>query len=294
MRSLLSAAIKAGLDLKGITQSHLAEKVNVSDNTVSSWVQDKSLPDKESRPALQELFGWSDGKFLMLLEDWHLNVGGDRRCRIAGPDFVAWKYGGDYELLLEEIIALDEETIEGSVGEHEGSPAQWAPIFKNNPDTWRLLVRDGKIVGYWQFHCLKKEVYDHVANGQLTDSELTLDMIVFPEVEGKYYAHLPVVTTLPEVRGIQSMRLITSSLAESIRRFAVYDVLFEALVAVAFTAPGQQLCEKLGLSYKMDHPKREDTQIGRIYEIRGQDVPSSYWGRDTVVRDKYSAAFGRR
>jgi hypothetical protein len=291
MNSRFSAAIRAGLSFKGVSQATLADELDVSYNTLTSWVTDKSLPKEKSLPLVQSYFGWSDTKLLMLLEDWHLNVRSGRTCRVEGAEFVNWKYAGDYTLFLKDLIALDQATIDGAVGEHEGTPDQWAPIFQNNPDTWKLLVRGDEIVGYWQFHCLKKEAYDLVARGQITDAEISIDMIAYPELEGKYFAHLPVITTLKEIRGIKTIKLITDSLCASIRQFASDNVFFESFAAVAFTEPGQHLCEGLGLRYKMDHPRGHAGKISRIYEINGIDVPASYFGRDPLIRKKYLEAF---
>ncbi|MGB3690299.1 MAG: hypothetical protein WBA02_13490 [Jannaschia helgolandensis] len=291
MNSRFSAAIRGGLSFRSVSQATFAEDIDVSNNTVTSWVTDKTLPNKRSMPLVQTYFEWSDAKLLMLLEDWHLNVRSEKACHIAGTDFVTWKYGGDYVRFLEELIALDQETIDGAVGEHEGTPDQWAPIFKNNPDTWKLLVKGDKVVGYWQFHCLKREAYDLVVNGDITDADITLDMVTYPEIAGNYFAHLPVITTRKEIRGIRTIKLIIDSLCASIRQFASDDVYFESFAAVAFTDQGKQLCERLGLRYKIDHPRTNISGISKIYEINGIDVPASYFGRDPLIREKYIKAF---
>jgi hypothetical protein len=54
--------------------------------------------------------------------------------------------------LLDKLIALDYELIEALTVEHEGTTAQWAPVFIERPDTWRLIIDSAEtIVGYWHF-----------------------------------------------------------------------------------------------------------------------------------------------
>ena len=70
--------IKTGLTLKGIKQTALAEALNVSENTVTHWVQSRRLPDRESLYELKEYFNWSDAKLEMIVEDWHANGHGEK------------------------------------------------------------------------------------------------------------------------------------------------------------------------------------------------------------------------
>lgn len=70
-------------------------------------------------------------------------------------DVVGW--GWDGERLLRELVDLDYLTTPLLDDATEGSPKQWAPVFSNHPDTWRLLVHgDKNIVAYWGKYALYK------------------------------------------------------------------------------------------------------------------------------------------
>ena len=51
--SLIAALRKAN----GMTQQELAEKLNVSDKTVSRWERDDGAPDLSAIPVIAEIFG---------------------------------------------------------------------------------------------------------------------------------------------------------------------------------------------------------------------------------------------
>ena len=51
--SLIAALRKAN----GMTQKELAEKLNVSDKTISRWERDDGAPDLSAIPVIAEIFG---------------------------------------------------------------------------------------------------------------------------------------------------------------------------------------------------------------------------------------------
>ncbi|MEQ9067935.1 MAG: helix-turn-helix transcriptional regulator, partial [Gimesia chilikensis] len=177
MASKFSAAVRAGLLLKGVNQSALASKLGVSENTVSRWVQDKCLPDRESILHLKDFFQWEESRLTRLLEDWYENGGGEIGYRVAGPEYVKWRYGGDYLAFLDDIIRLDHETIDDLEPLDVGTSAQWAPVFKSGTECWRLILHRDEIIGYWQFVFLKEKFFAGFLRGELRDSMLTLDML---------------------------------------------------------------------------------------------------------------------
>ncbi|MEO0490426.1 MAG: hypothetical protein AAFZ49_12835 [Cyanobacteria bacterium J06659_2] len=292
MTSKLSAAIRAGIHQLGISQGNLAENIGVSGNTVTSWVKDRHLPDKESLDELRRFFNWPEGKVAELLEDWFENGHGEKNYRIAGHEFVASKYGCDYEAFLADIIELDEATIAGISFEHEGTAEQWAPIFFHSPYTWRLIVRGDEIVGYWQFMCVKDDFYNDILRGSIVDSEILVEMLDFPVVEGRYKAYLPVIAVRAQDRGATTLGLLLSALNKTLEDFAKNDILIEDFCATAFSFEGRRLCELIGMKYMHRHPRAPAGSLADIFRITGKNVAGSYWGKKSrIIREKYRSCF---
>lgn len=292
MTSKFAAAIKAGLHKYGITQAEFSEKVEVEPNTVSRWVTDKHMPERPIFNRIVEFFGWSEEKADMLLEDWYENDHGERRFRVAGAEFVQSNFNGDYVKFLEKIIELDEETIIGIRKEHEGTPEQWAPIFQTSPYTWKVLISSGEIVGYWQFVCLKDEYFRMVAEGELVDSEITVDMLDYPVVDGNYNAYFCVLTMKSSFRGHDATKILNESLKKCIFNFTKNGILFKAFYATAFTPEGKRMCELLGMDLVKRHPRALDSEVAEIFKIEGRSVKKSYWGRDSFIQKTYREEFG--
>lgn len=102
-------------------------------------------------------------------------------------DITSW--GWDGHRLLDELIRLDYETLEGLTVDHEGHTAQWAPVFMDHPETWRLIAdAPGSIVGYWHFVPLFDADYELVKQGHLLDSQITTDRVRLFELPGWYNA----------------------------------------------------------------------------------------------------------
>jgi len=290
--SKLSAAIRAEIHKRGISQGALAEKIGVSANSVTSWIKDRHLPDKESLGELRDFFGWNDKRISELLEDWFENDHGERNFRIAGADFVSMKYGGDYEEFLKEILALDKLAIPNVNFEHIGSAEQWAPIFQQTPYTWRLLVSGNEIVGYWQFLCLTDKAFRAALDGHLLDHRVDFDVIDFPLVSGRYKAYLPMITVKPQYRGVETVNLLLSSLGRTFQSMAASGVFLEDFCATAFTFEGRRLCQLIGMEFITGHQYPPHEGFAEIYNMQGSRVSDSYFGRRMPgLRKSYSDEF---
>jgi len=287
MGSKFAAAIKAGLVIKGVSQNKFADAVGVSANTVTSWVKDKHFPDKESLLEIQQFLDWSEEKITILLEDWFHNEHGEKNYRIAGSEFVNSKYNGDYEAFVSDVIELDETTIVGISREHEGTPQQWAPIFQSSPYTWRLLILGDEIVGYWQFVCLKDDYYRRILEGSLTDSEILIEMIDFPVVEGKYRGYFVSLTTRVQDRGPKTLSLLNCSLEKILSDFARNGIIFSEFCATAFSFEGRRMCELMGMKYQQRHPRANGAQLADIFRIKSDEISKSYWARNSFILKAY-------
>jgi len=261
--------------------------------TVSRWVKDQRLPDKENFKELQSYFDWDDKKVQILAEDWFENGLGERTLRIAGADFVEAKYGGNYLNFLEHIIALDEEAIVGINKEHEGTPEQWAPIFQESPYTWKLIVLGDEVVGYWQFMCLKPEYYQKVVSGEIIDSEVSVEMMEYPVVAGRYNVFFCVLAIKRAFQGTQAHALIEKSLVGCIRDFTSHGVFFENMYSCGFTHEGIRMCQKImKMRHLGRHPRAGKAEVAERCEISGLEIARSHWGRNQAIMTGYRDEFG--
>ena len=286
MVSKFAAAIKANLFVRGITQATLAAELEVQENTVSRWVSDLCLPDKESSAALKIYMSWDDSKFLRLVEDWFENNDLKTTYRIAGPAFVREAYDDDYKTFLRDLIKIDYETVEGLDQLTEGTEEQWAPIFKQFPQTWRLITFKNEIVGYWHCPLLKEPYFEKVRSGNLQDFELHPSMLDIPLMPGNYLGHFTIFTITPDHHNTKAYDCLRRSLTKMIEELAENDRYFSAISAHAYTNMGKKLCEVLGMKEDGEINSPSGDKIQK-YLLRGKDFNQSSLGRRSSVGRKY-------
>ena len=293
MKSKLAVAIKAGLVLKGITQASLARQLNVSETTVSNWMQSRNRPDRESLYGLKSYFRWSEEKLGAIVEDWYENGYGMKSYRVAGHDFVVERFNRDYVEFQKYLIEMDLDTIGGLSPEYEGTPEQWAPIFESSPDTWRLLILGEEIVGYWHFMCLKDPYFSSLKNGTMIDAELRADMLDFPVTLGHYKAYFNIITLRASEQNSRAFSVLLKSLEDVILGFARDSIFFSDICATAFSFKGKRLCEHIGMSFVKRHPRAPENEVADIFFMTGAEVSEGYLGRNKSLAKAYVSEFGR-
>ncbi|MEL6415384.1 MAG: hypothetical protein AAFQ15_10650 [Pseudomonadota bacterium] len=158
--------------------------------------------------------------------------------------------------------------------------------------TWRLIVSGDEIVGYWQFMCVKDDFYNGILEGSIVDSEMRVEMLDFPVVEGPYKAYLPVIAVRAQDRGATTLGLLLSALNKTLIDFAKNDILIEDFCATAFSFEGKRLCELIGMEYVHRHPRAPAGSLADVFRITGHSVPNSYLGKkSSVIREKYRNGF---
>ena len=144
---------------------------------------------------------------------------------------------------------MDYLTIGGLTHEHEGDPDQWAPVFMNQPDTWRLLIGDNdSIVGYWHAVSLLPDVYKIAKSGRLIDSELTVDKVSLMDFEGKYDLYVVSVGLLEKYRTRKNKQLLAESFYDALDKLAQEEIYVREVIANAYSAEGVALCKSFGMT----------------------------------------------
>lgn len=169
--------------------------------------------------------------------------------------------GWDGARLLDELIQLDYQTIDGLTPDHEGHTAQWAPVFMDHPDTWRLITNSTKdIVGYWHFVPLFDDEYQRARSGLLIDGEITTDKVRIFEMPGLYDIYFVSIGLLPKYRRSRAITLALKSIAGVFVDLAGEGIFIREICANAYTSSGEAMCKSIGMKYVKDHADH-----GRVY-----------------------------
>lgn len=195
-----------------------------------------------------------------------------------------WGWSG--EKLLRKFIELDYETLEGLTESDEGNPRQWAPVFTNHPETWRMLLNeDEAIVGYWHFAPLVDRDFGRAMAGELLDSEITADRIATMAVPGHYRIYFVQICLSQGYRTIALKRKLFESLFDVLEALAAEGVYVAEVTANAYTEVGVGLCRDFGLTFACEHKVKGKIFAGTIASVLSGRVAS---GRQ-VLRQLYMA-----
>ncbi|HEY3568824.1 MAG TPA: toll/interleukin-1 receptor domain-containing protein [Thermoanaerobaculia bacterium] len=181
--------------------------------------------------------------------------------------------GWDGPKLLDELIKLDYSVIEGLIPDHEGQSSQWAPVFMDHPDTWRLITNSSKdIVGYWHFVPLFEDEYERARAGVLIDSEITTDKVRIFELPGQYDIYFVSIGILPKYRRSRAVTLLINSILDVLVELAQQGIFIRQLCANAYTPSGEALCKSLGMSYLRPHKDKGKIYCANLSDLLSFDI----------------------
>ena len=176
-----------------------------------------------------------------------------------------WKWNSNQ--LLRNLIALDKRLVGPELTDDlEGNVEQWSPIFEKHPDTWRLLVYDGKIVGYWQFVSLNEFRFNAIRDGDMIDAEIRESNVLNYDEGGDFnlYVTMLAVDEKHRIKGLSTLWMsfidVLTVLAED------KDVFFSNACAVAYTKNAEKFCQKRGMTFLKNHDK-----YGSVYVMSLRD-----------------------
>lgn len=166
--------------------------------------------------------------------------------------------------LLENVVALDYETMAGLTPEFAGEVQQWTDLYVEHPDTWRLIVERSthRIAGYWHFVPLFESEFTKSKQGNLLDSEIRVENVRCIELPGQYDIYFIGFSIRDAYRGRNSLRLLFSALLDTFLDLARQDIYIRGVCANAYTNSGVALCRSLGMPRLCGH-----TVHGDIYAI---------------------------
>ena len=154
-KPLFAVRLEAKRQVRGLTQEQLAIALNVSRNTIHRWENGEGMPTGKHTPGLMRELGFTIGELDQLHEQFLLNEErAVRKYHIGGYEFVYENYP-TWESFLDDLIELDLQEMKDLSLSQEGTSDHWAPIFERNPSTWRILIYQNRVVGYWHYLLLK-------------------------------------------------------------------------------------------------------------------------------------------
>jgi hypothetical protein len=156
--------------------------------------------------------------------------------------------GWSARAIVEQTMALDEETFGSMAPQVEGTDLQWIELTVRNPETVFVLIdSSAKVIGYWHFVLLHNHDFELAKEGRLSVDELTADRVrgVTPGVFPIYFV---AITTVGKSRTIAVVRYLFESIVQEFERFALKGVYFDRLCASAYTNEGERLCRSLDMS----------------------------------------------
>jgi hypothetical protein len=162
--------------------------------------------------------------------------------------------GWNAHSLLDYLINLDFEVIEGLVDNAEGNVSQWAPIFENAPYSYRLLVDENNlIVGYWHFVIPTEDIIKKCRLGLLNESKLSPADIIDINNPGLYDIYIVSICLLPKYQMTGASTMLIASLREVIRQLAKDGVIVRHIFGNAYSTKGQKFSKKIGLKKITNH-----------------------------------------
>ncbi len=184
-------------------------------------------------------------------------------------DVLKWKWDG--RKLLEKLIELDLSTTEEPkelTTVHEGDPDQWAPVFWDDPQTWRLLITEPEnIIGYWHIAPLFPDAYELAKKGKLLDSQITADTVHVFGDSNLYNIYFVQVCMQPQYRWPRHRRLLFETFFEVLDSLSADGIFVREICANAFTKAGVSLCRGFNLEWICKHSQHGEIYFGPISAV---------------------------
>ncbi len=180
---------------------------------------------------------------------------------LRADDIQEWGWSGDR--LLRKLISLDHHLLGDTLNEdREGTVSQWSPVFMARPEGWAVIAAsDRKIVGYYSFFALTDSAFKEAREGRLLDREVTIENTLPLDIPGVYKGYF-VLLGAHRNSPRAGARLLESVFVE-LEALGERGILFEEMIANAFTPDGKRICEGFGMTRLCEH---ED--FGIVYSLK--------------------------
>jgi hypothetical protein len=177
-----------------------------------------------------------------------------------------------------------------SVNGDEGTPEDWAGVFRDYPDTWRLILNDDNdVLGYWHIAPLQADYMERIRKGTFKAGEVTADKLELFQFKGTFDIFFVIVVLADVLQGtvgknstptnaLAIRKALRHSFFATLMELAVREVFVRELVADVWTGQGKQFFKHFGLTEVIPCP-REDIAalcVGRIETVLGRHARRDY------------------
>jgi hypothetical protein len=222
-----------------------------------------------------------------------------RRLRVCSKDDLN-VLGWSATELLDRLLSIDYELMEGLNANQAGSSQQWAPLFTNNPSTWRILVDDNNDIGaYWHFTPLFDDEYRLAQSGALSDSSISLGSVVpIDDVPGVYDIYIVAVCIRGSHRAAPNTRLLFESFLDALETLARSGSFVSSVTANAYTDDGISLCRAFAMDRLCKHLERGEVYFAPIHRFLSHQLAAKFPGLRSLYQEagllKADAGHGSR
>ncbi len=293
--SLLARKLRAyragdGAGVHGrMTQEQLAERLDLSPETIGKYERSASYVRGDLEARLVERLGWSAADVAACRADWEAHHLRPRQSGYRLMDEAAFGsvFGSDWEAFFRVMIAVLDEEVPDVADDFAGEADLWVPIISRFPRHGGVVLKGDTFVGHWGLQFLSDVDAERFRARTLNESDLSADRLRRPLLPGLYYGYCPVVVL---VKGHEAAApLLLSSFQSFLLELTERGVLLRGIGAVSVSAGGRQFCEDLGFECLGRHLREPDYHV---WELSGAQIPGSLFGRgNAVVRQAYEAAF---
>lgn len=185
-------------------------------------------------------------------------------------DVLEW--GWDGKKLLRHLIALDYETTDNLNESNEGTPDQWAPVFMDNPDCWKLLAsRKGELVGYWSFFALKDSTFKVAKQGKLNEGEIKISNVQSFNMPGTFNIYISIVCIRENYRK-KGFLMLFDSFITRLNELTQSNRKINNICVNAFSEDGKLLAKNFGLRYLCSHVEYGEIFFGKYQEAKNSKL----------------------
>ena len=196
----------------------------------------------------------------------YFNLATNGNFRVVGiRDLVSM--GWTFKDIVNETIKIDYETINDITSEHNGDNEQWFQVVRENPETLRFLLDENlKAIGYYYFIPLFKDTFQQAKNGQLFDSEITVDKVPLM-LQGTYDIYFIVICIRETYKKAFALKQMLLSVMELFEEMASNGIFINEICTQAYSESGIALCKSIGLKYLKDHVDKGQVYHGNISDL---------------------------
>jgi hypothetical protein len=180
--------------------------------------------------------------------------------------YDAMKINWNLKDLISESIKLDYEAFDDLTPEHTGTVKQWVNVNKHS-ELWRVLVdENNKMIGYWNMVPLYDDSFEKAINGEVLDSEISVDMIPIL-LPGVYNVYFVAICLDEKYRNTRSIGVLLQSVVQVAEELAENDIYIDKICAQAYSESGRALCKTLKFDYVKEHIDHGEIYQGTMHHL---------------------------